>query len=215
MDAKKIALIIGSVLLLGMIMGTCVCVGVPLAQAIVTGARDGFATVTAEAQRQSPSVPPATVSPLPQSPNVAPTPVQASVGQLKIKWSTQPQSPLKEQPFQFIVSVSTVAGEPFSLCAVNFRGDIAGILQYDGLVSPNGQDFWVSGSPSGYEQGAIFSPCIQIQPGSQQDIVFSMLSYTAATWDGLVGICSQMPTRNDPDAALDDCIYIPVSVTVR
>jgi len=151
----------------------------------------------------------APMQPTPQ----AQRPVSGQGTALDVRYDTSPATPVKGQPFRLTLKVANLMGAPYRVCAVNFRGSITSI--YEGLVSPLGQDYWVDGGAQ-FEEGAILSPCVTVSPGTSQTFVFGMKSYVGGTtWNGQVGFCSGTPSEDNPDAVLDKCFYLPVSITVR
>lgn len=130
----------------------------------------------------------------------------------RLKVAVKYAPPTKGQAFPVRVEITNTGGDTIHVCAINFRGSLAEILEHDALVSPPGWNYWVEGGA--YEQGAVFDDCIYISPGETQTAVFTMRSYVSAVWSGEVGLCGQPFSEDTDPAVLDDCVYIPATVTV-
>lgn len=200
-------LVLGLVALL--LMGMCVCGGlavVPLAKRVAAGVQATLqATMQAGAASQF-----QTPAPLPAPRQTTPP---ENGGAVDLDLDTSYTQPAKNTPFRFVLAVANHSSGAVRVCAVNFRGDLAAILEHEAILSPAGRNYWVEGRA--YQQGAVFQPCVVVGGGQTQQFVFSMMSRVApATWRGEVGVCGQEIHPDDPPAVLDNCIYIPATVVV-
>ncbi len=219
---KNTWLVIGLVLLAVFLLASCACaglVGYRVKDAVI-------ATVTAQAGGDvMPTLAPPNNGGGGYVPNDnggyvpnnnRPTPPAPSGGGdgyiARLKVAVKYAPPTKGQPFPVRVEITNTGGDTVHVCAINFRGDLASILEHDALVSPPGWNYWVEGGA--YEQGAVFDDCIYISPGETQAAVFTMKSFVSAAWRGEVGLCGQPFSEDTDPAVLDDCVYIPATVTV-